>query len=260
MATKLSPVGSQFQVNQDLGGGFGINFFQYSPDIAPLSDGRLVVVYASNFNGAGTDVDIHAHFVNANGTVSGNAFTVASPGGVQTDPAVAARSDGGFTTVWQDFGTTTGSPSASPDIYCAVTNSAGTNTVTRALLMSTGVMLNPDIATLPDFRQIVVAELSIDASDHDIVFDLLGADGTTQKFSAGSRGPVDNALSLQRNPQVAAGSNRALVVYEDNNGEASANDFHITARLFNGTTETFGSSVLIADAGAGHTNRTPDVA
>src|SRR5262245_2240783 len=110
MATKLSPVGSQFQVNQNLGSGSGIDFDQDSPNIAALSDGRFVVVYNSQFNAAATDIDIHAHFVNANGTVSGNAFAVASPGGIQQNPAVAARSDGGFTTVWQDFGTTTGSP------------------------------------------------------------------------------------------------------------------------------------------------------
>src|SRR5262245_9440884 len=115
MATKLTPIGTEFQVNQDFGGGEGISFNQVFPDIVPLSDGRFVVVYQSQFNAAATDLDIHAHFVNANGTVSGAAFPVARPGGIQQDPAVAARGDGGFTTVWQDFGTTTGTPSFSPD-------------------------------------------------------------------------------------------------------------------------------------------------
>ena len=74
-------------------------------------------------------------------------------------------------------------------------------------------------------------------------------------------GVVDSALTgCSRIRSVAGGPNRALVVYEDNNGEANANEFHITARLFNGTTNTFGSSVLIADAGAGHTKAEPDVA
>src|SRR5215468_5634830 len=124
MATKLTPVGTEFQVNQDLGFGNGISFNQAFPDIAPLSDGRFVVVYPSDFNAAATDIDIHAHFVNANGTVSGAAFAIEGAFGIQQDPAVAGRGDGGFTTVWQDFGTTTGAPSFSPDIYYAVTSSA----------------------------------------------------------------------------------------------------------------------------------------
>src|SRR5262249_17293050 len=121
MSAKLNPVGSQFLVNQ-----VTINE-QSMPDITPLSDGRFLVVYRSFFNTAGTDIDIYGQIVNANGTVSSNAIPIATPGGIQDDPAVAARSDGGFTTVWQDFGTTTGSPTPSPDVYYAVTGANGTN-------------------------------------------------------------------------------------------------------------------------------------
>src|SRR5262245_3722729 len=119
MATKLSPVGSQFTVNQ-----LATND-QSLPDITPLSDGRFVVVYRHLATAAGTDIDIHGQFVNANGTLSGPIIFVEGDFGIQDDPAVAARGDGGFTTVWQDFGTVTGSPNPSPDIYYAVTNSAG---------------------------------------------------------------------------------------------------------------------------------------
>ena len=51
MATKLTPVGSQFQVNQGVLGSLtdGINNGQALPDIAPLSDGRFVVVFQSSF-------------------------------------------------------------------------------------------------------------------------------------------------------------------------------------------------------------------
>src|SRR5262245_38238074 len=131
MATKLSPVGSEFQINQNLGGGIGTNFDQRLPDITPLSDGRFVVVYENQFTSLNDDVDIHAHFINANGTVSGSAFFVEGDGGWQFAPAVAARGGGGFTTAWQDYGTTTGSPDPSPDIYYAVTGSNGTNTIAR---------------------------------------------------------------------------------------------------------------------------------
>src|SRR5215470_8161933 len=106
MATKLSPVGTEFRVNQVTSNS------QDLPDIAPLSDGRFVVVYQSDVTGNLTDIDIYGQFVNANGTLSGNTIAIAGPTGVQGDPAVAARGDGGFTTVWQDFGTINGSPSA----------------------------------------------------------------------------------------------------------------------------------------------------
>src|SRR5215467_181193 len=159
MSAKLNPVGSQFQVNQVTPNA------QDSPDIVALSDGRFVVVYNSAFNNTGTDFDIHGQFVNPNGTLSGGLIPIANPGGIQDDPAVAARSGGGFTTVWQDFGTTTGTPSADADIYYAVTDASGFNTVSRTLIMDSLFELrNPDIATMSDQRQIVVAERKVDAT------------------------------------------------------------------------------------------------
>jgi hypothetical protein len=254
MATKLSPVGSQFRVNQIVAND------QSFPDIAALSDGRFAVVYRSSVDAGGTNTDICGQFVNANGTLSGSSIVIANPGGIQQDPAVAARSSG-FTTVWQDWGTTTGTPTLDPDIYYAVTSAAGTNTVNRTVILnSTGFkMQNPDIATLSDFRQIVVAELVFNASEHDIEFDVLGADGTTQKFSGNNFGTVENSSGLQQNPQVAAGPNGAVVVYEDNRFEAAANAFHISMRVFDGTTETFGSVSSLTNID-GHSVRNPDVA
>src|SRR5262245_58744347 len=231
MATKLSPVGSQFQVNQSLvpGGSNGIDFPQDLPDIAPLSDGRFVVVYQSEFSASGFDVDIHAHVVSANGTLSGGTIAVANPGGVQLAPAVAARGDGGFTTVWQDFGTTTGSLDPSPNIYYAVTNSAGSNTVDRTLLMDAGsfALSNPDIATMPDGRQIVVVQTDtrLISNGFDIGFDVLDADGTTQLFPGGVVFSADARQGDQVDPHVAGRPNRALLVYADSNGESNANEF-----------------------------------
>jgi hypothetical protein len=255
MATKLSPVGSQFQVNQITAND------QTVPDITPLSDGRFVVVFNSFFDAPGTDIDVYGQFVNANGTLSGGSIPIAAPNGIQQNPAVAARSDGGFTTVWQDSGTGV-SPSADPDIYYAVTNSAGTNTVGRSPLMAgANVLQDPDIATMSDFRQIIVAERAVDASSHDVVFDVLAADGTTQLFAASGFASLPGfALgTLQRNPHVAGGPNRALLVYQDNAGEADASEFHITARLFNGASNTFGSAIPIADAPGGSSDLAPNV-
>src|SRR5262249_34608518 len=57
------------------------------------------------------------------------------------------------------------------------------------------------------------------------------------------------------------GPNQALVVYEDNTGEARAGDFHITASLFDGASNTFAAqNVIIADASLGLSMHDPDVA
>src|SRR5262245_34127992 len=126
MATKLSPVGSQFTVNLVTADN------QESPDITPLSDGRFVVVYESE--DPPNEVDVLGQFVNADGTLSGTTISIAVPPGFQGEPAAAARSDGGFTTVWSDAPPLSQTASI-PDIYYAVTNSAGTVTVPRTLLM-----------------------------------------------------------------------------------------------------------------------------
>src|SRR5690348_3778470 len=104
MATKLLPVGSEFQVNQATQDTTGIANIQTNPDVVSLADGRFVAVYDSFFDSGGVDIDVLAHFVNANGTLSGTTLGPATQGGIQELPAVAARGDGGFTTVWQDFG------------------------------------------------------------------------------------------------------------------------------------------------------------
>ena len=106
MATKLLPVGSQFQVNLDTNNG------QALPEIAWLGAGRFVVVYQSEFLADRSDSDILGQFVNADGTLSGFSIPIATFGGIQAAPAVAPRGGGGFTTVWVDLGTVTGSPVA----------------------------------------------------------------------------------------------------------------------------------------------------
>src|SRR5262245_11736785 len=122
MSAKLKPVGSQLQVN------LITDHDQSYFDTVSLSDGRYVVVHHSYFNAEFTDIDIYGQFVNPNGTLSGSFIPITTPGGIQDDPAVAARNGGGFTTVWRDYGTTTTStPSGDPDIYYAVTAANGNN-------------------------------------------------------------------------------------------------------------------------------------
>src|SRR4051794_36297163 len=108
MATRLIPVGSEFQVNQ------ATPKSQFLPDVVALTDGRFAVVYGNDF----PDFDIYGQFVNPNGTISGTTLLIEQPTGFQLDPAAAPRLDsgfvGGFTTVWEDYGTSNTVPVPDP--------------------------------------------------------------------------------------------------------------------------------------------------
>src|SRR5689334_22349250 len=101
MATKLLPVGSEFQVNSDIPG-FGVEGTFNSQDfasIANLSDGRYAVVYQANFST--TDFDIHYAFVTAAG-VGSQSNLVSRNVGLQSQPVAAGRAGGGFGVAWTD--------------------------------------------------------------------------------------------------------------------------------------------------------------
>jgi hypothetical protein len=243
MATKLIPVGAEFQVNQITPRD------QVGADVVALSDGRFAVVYGSNINNG--DTDVYGQFVNANGTVSGMTLLIEQPTGLQFNPAAAARLDGGFTTVWEDHGRTNGAPVPDPDIFARVVSSVGGIGPATAIATTAFALNNPDITTLADGRHLIVFESKTSDTNHDILFNVLSVLGTTL---APSTAPliVENSTSFQSNPAVAASGNAALVVYEDAGG------LDISARLFNGATNTVGASIPIAHRAQGVSR--PDVA
>jgi hypothetical protein len=79
-----------------------------------LSDGRFAVVYQSQFNTVGSDIDIHFAFVNASGVAS-PARSVITFVGPQTHAAAAGRLGGGFGVAWSDERTSTGTADALPN-------------------------------------------------------------------------------------------------------------------------------------------------
>jgi hypothetical protein len=117
MATKLIPVGSEFQVNSRIfpsPSPDGTAFGQQFPAIATLTDGRFAVVYQSQSNAADTDIDIHYAFVNPDGTAAAASF-VYRPLGLQTQPVAAGRPGGGFGVAWTDSLTSTGASDVNPN-------------------------------------------------------------------------------------------------------------------------------------------------
>src|SRR5215203_5601053 len=129
MATKLLPLGSEFQVNSNIfpaPSTDGTLNSQDFPSIATLSDGRYAVVYQSNFSA--TDFDIHYAFVTAAGVVSPSDF-VDRFSNLQTQPVAAGfLSGGGFGVAWTDVLTAGGV--AEP----------GSNNINYRTVSSTGVL------------------------------------------------------------------------------------------------------------------------
>src|SRR5262245_5829898 len=259
MATRLQTSGSEFQVNLDLGLGQGILGDQAAPDATVLNDGRFVIGYLSAFNGNNLDKD---PIIRILGGV--NFLDTYFAGSQQSDPVLAPRSDGGVGVVFTNaLHADTTVDANGPNITYRPVTAAGV----LGLPLAVGdfndggghdALLNPDIATLSTGRQVVVFErIFTSATDDDIYLNVVDAAGTGTQFTATSALAVQNNGSWQSNPAVAASGNEALVVFEDATGTTfgSAN---ISARLFNGGTNTLGAAFTIADHTAELFN--PDVA
>jgi hypothetical protein len=87
-------VGSEITVNQ------AFAFNQRSAAIAPLSDGRYVVVWISEQQRFENSVDVYGRIFSASGVASGSEFRINSGTNICANPSVAASPDGGFTVAW----------------------------------------------------------------------------------------------------------------------------------------------------------------
>jgi hypothetical protein len=159
MATKLIPLGSEFQVNQDaVTPGAGVTFDQTIPDITFLTGGGFAVSYTTqSLFSPNTDWDIYGQFLNSNGTRTGPTIFTSIGFGFQDNSAVAPRTDGGFTTVFEDYGPS--STFTHSDIRAVSTSAAGSPGSAIPIATIAGhSTINPDIALLQDGsgRQFVV--------------------------------------------------------------------------------------------------------
>ena len=154
---------------------------------------------------------------------------------------VAARPDGGAVVVWIDE---TGEAFG---VEATVVNSAGVETTPGgelAVAPSALTQSSPDVAILSDGSAIIVWDRTVSPTNNDVDARILNAAGTAFTTAIVQ---LDNALTTQENPAVAASGLSALVVYEDSTaGGTTSTD--IIGRLFNGATDTFGTEFVIANS------------
>ncbi len=124
---------------------------QYSPSITALADGRFVMTWYSNDNGA--NYDIRARIYNADGSAAGNDFVVNSTTVQdQSRPGITALADGRFVMTWQSNDNGTNS-----DIRARIYNADGSASGNDFIVNSTTAnnQYNPSITALADGRLVV---------------------------------------------------------------------------------------------------------
>jgi hypothetical protein len=255
MATKLLPVGSEFQVNSNIfptPSTDGTLNSQDFPSIATLSDGRYAVVYQSALSA--TDIDIHYAFVTTAGVASQSDF-VYRPVSIQSQPVAAGRTaatGGGFGVAWTDERTAANVlDPGSKDINYRTVSPTGVLGPVVAIADGLGDDASPAITTLSDGRQVVVLADNIGGTE--ILLNVVNSAGTGTLFAANNLAFVTAGAS--DHPSVAAQGTNALVAFEDTSALGSSD---ISARIFNGTSNTLGAAILIANDTAALFN--PDVA
>jgi hypothetical protein len=251
MATRLLLNGSEFQVNEDVGGlGNGVDGNQSAPDATALIDGRFAVTYQSDHFGNSTDPNPIVS------VLSVGFLDVYNNAGHQTQPVIAGRLDAGFGVVFtNDLHANSGADANGPNITYRPASAGGALGTALAIGDFDGglghdALSNPDIATLSTGLQVVVFERTFSGSDHDIYLNVVNAAGTGTLFTPAVPLTVSANNSYQAHPSVAANGNQALVAYEDATGTTIGNT-NIVARLYDGATISLGAAFTIADHSLG---------
>jgi len=216
---------------------------EHNNDVTALADGTFVSVYERDFSG--TDHDIFARRINADGTTSGTVITINNDGLNETGPAVAARlnTTGGFAVDYVVGGN---------ELHVTTLNSANGLVGANLTAITGGNQSGADIVALADGREIV-ADQYLNGAEFDLAFRVVNPNGTTFATSAAFIGGATAANEFT--PALAAVGNNAVVVYETSAGPSPDNIF---LREFDGATNTFGAAVTVADHALGLFQ--PDVA
>ena len=207
-------------------------FNQRSAAIAPLSDGRYVVVWVSEQQRFENSVDVFARVFNANGGPASGEFRINSGTNVCASPSVAPSGDGGFIVAWMQKDIQEASNSW--DIFARPFSGAGNaGTERRVNTYVYGDQLGPKVKAVNSTYLVVWTSMAQDGSGNGVYGQLLASDGA---LSAGEFRVNATTPSEQMHPVVASdGVATFLTVWTGFIG--GANSFDLFAQRFASTDE-----------------------
>lgn len=175
-------------------------FNQRSAAIAPLSDGRYVVVWVSEQQRFENSVDVYARVFTANGGAASSEFLINSGTNVCASPSVAPSADGGFIVAWMQKDILVSSNSW--DVFARPFSGAGFGGVTRRVNTEVyGDQLGPKISAVNSDYLVVWTSMGQDGSQEGVYGQYLASDGA---LSGGEFRLNSTTPSQQFHPVVAS--------------------------------------------------------
>lgn len=207
-----------FQVLTPAGAGVGIEmrandttaFNQRSAAIAPLSDGRFVLVWVSEQQRFENSVDLFGRIFNSDGAAAGGEFIINTGTNVCANPSVAASTDGGFMVAWMQKDVVVSTNSW--DIFARPFAGNELGGLTRQINTTAYYdQYAPKIAAQGDDYLVAWTSKALDGSAEGIYGQFLASDGSLVqgefRVNTTTAGP-------QINPAIAAdGTGRFLAVW-----------------------------------------------
>lgn len=216
----MSPTGSK------IGGEILVNstaaFNQRSASIAPLSDGRYVIVWVSEHQQGENRVDLYAKIFSAAGVAATGEVLINSGTNVCASPTVAASSDGGFCVAWMQRDPVIAS---SWDIYARPFSGNALGGVTRRVNSHQhGDQHSPQIASMGTDYRVTWTSMGQDGSREGVYGQFLRGDGT---LLYGEMRDNATTASQQMQPSIASdGVARFLTVWSSFVGGAGSFDLY----------------------------------
>lgn len=179
---------------------------QALPDIAVLSDGRVVATWQSDeFPGFGVTYGIRARILDENGVAAGPDFLVNEPTPfTQVEPKVTALESGGFVVTWR------ANTASNADIHARIFDASGAaiggDIVVNASLA--GDQTNPEVTSLAGGRFLVTWASAQITGQAAILGQIFEPDGTR----ASGEFRIDTVIADQGDPSITQLSSGNIIV------------------------------------------------
>jgi len=219
------------------------------PQIVTLGDGRFAVVWDEGLGDApGTDRDVFARFLDADGVqvggdivIAGNPFSLDDP---ERGAALAARADGGFVVAWtQEFG-------GNRDIVARLVAANGTMQAPFAVNATTlGAQTEAQVSVLGDGRLLFVWQSAAvdvppdEGTPINVIGRIFAADGTGGGAEFVINTHTDGWQTLPDITPLAGGG--FVAVWSSRNEVSGTSEEDIFAQIYDATGAKRGGPILV---------------